>query len=160
MTNWMTVVKEGASAREFPPIHPGEVLKEEFLEAYEMSRNELAKCTGITPQGLGQIVLGKRAVTADTALRLARFFNTTPEFWLNLQARYDLEVAAMERGEEIAREVPLNIEEWLSMGRVVRQRSQRQGLREGQRGKPVLKMAAKAVGAPRGKRASKTKNAD
>lgn len=157
MTNWMTIVKEGAPAREFPPIHPGEVLKEEFLEPYEMSQNELAKRTGITAQGIGQIVLGKRTVTADTALRLACFFNTTPEFWLNLQAQYDLEVAAMHRGEEIAREVPLNIETWLSLAPALRPRPQRQGLRVGQRGSPTSNMTAKTVSAPRGKRASKVK---
>lgn len=114
MSNWKVAVKESASESEhLPPIHPGEVLKEEFLDEFGMSQNQLATATGMTPQRVGQVVLGKRSITADTALRLARFLDTTPEFWLHLQAQYDLEVAAREHGEEIEQRVALNIQEWL-----------------------------------------------
>ena len=76
-----------------PNIFPGEVLKTEFLEPMQISRNARARATGVPPRRINEIVLGKRAVTADTALRLAAFFGTSEGFWLGLQADYDLEEA-------------------------------------------------------------------
>ena len=74
------------------PIHPGEILMEEFLEPMKISQYRLAKDISVPPRRINEIVHGKRSITADTALRLARFFGTTERFWLNLQVRYDLEV--------------------------------------------------------------------
>lgn len=74
-----------------PNIHPGEVLIEEFLKPMGISQNALARAIGVPPRRINEIVLGKRAITADTALRLARAFGTTPQFWMGLQADYDLE---------------------------------------------------------------------
>lgn len=74
------------------PIHPGEILMEEFLEPLHVSQNRLAVAIGVPPRRINEIVHGKRRITADTALRLARYFGTTDRFWLNLQVRYDLEV--------------------------------------------------------------------
>jgi addiction module HigA family antidote len=74
------------------PIHPGEILMEEFLEPLGVSQYRLAKDISVPPRRINEIVHGKRSITADTALRLARFFGTTERFWLNLQVRYDLEV--------------------------------------------------------------------
>ena len=77
----------------FPPIHPGEILLEEFLKPWKISQNALSRDLDVPLQRINQIVLGKRSITVDTALRLAKYFGTTPELWLNLQARYDLEMA-------------------------------------------------------------------
>ena len=85
--------------------HPGEVLTEEFLQPLGMSVNALAIALRVPATRIGAIVKGDRAVTADTALRLARFFGTSPEFWMNLQAMYDLTLARKERGSEIEQEV-------------------------------------------------------
>ncbi len=74
----------------FPPIHPGEILLEEFLKPMGISQNRLAIGIGVHARRINEIVLGKRSITADTALRLARFFGTTPQFWMNLQTRYEL----------------------------------------------------------------------
>ena len=75
------------------PIHPGEILLEEFLRPLGLSQNRLGIDLGIPPQRVGDIVRGRRGITADTALRLARYFGTTPQFWLNLQSRFELDVA-------------------------------------------------------------------
>jgi addiction module HigA family antidote len=74
------------------PIHPGEVLLQEFLEPLDVTQHRLAVSIGVPPRRINEIVHGKRRITADTALRLARYFGTTDRFWLNLQTRYDLEV--------------------------------------------------------------------
>jgi len=74
------------------PIHPGEVLFEEFLAPMDVSQHRLAVAVGVPPRRINEIVHGKRRITADTALRLARYFGTTDHFWLNLQTRFDLEV--------------------------------------------------------------------
>lgn len=74
------------------PIHPGEILMEEFLEPLDVSQNRLAVAIGVPPRRINEIVHGKRRISADTALRLARYFGTTDHFWLNLQIRYDIEV--------------------------------------------------------------------
>jgi addiction module HigA family antidote len=78
--------------KKLPPIHPGEILQEEFLEPMGISQYKLAKDISVPPRRINEIVHGKRSITADTALRLGRFFNMSPQFWLNLQTRYDLEV--------------------------------------------------------------------
>ena len=87
------------------PVHPGEVLLEEFLKPTGLSQNRLALDIGVHPRRINEIVLGKRRVTADTALRLARYFDTSPRFWLGLQADYDLDVAADLLGKRFEREV-------------------------------------------------------
>ena len=79
--------------KQLPPIHPGEILIEEFLEPMGISQYRLAKDISVPPRRINEIVHGKRSITADTALRLGRFFGMSPQFWLNLQTRYDLEVA-------------------------------------------------------------------
>jgi addiction module HigA family antidote len=78
---------------EFAPVTPGEMLKEEFLIEYGLSQNQLAKAIGISPNRIAEIVNNRRRITADTALRLGLYFGNTPEFWMNLQARYDLKTA-------------------------------------------------------------------
>ncbi len=79
--------------RDIPPIHPGEVLKEDFLDPLGITQYQLAKATNMPQDRVSHIVRGNRAVAADTALRLGRFFGVEPQFWLNLQSRYDLETA-------------------------------------------------------------------
>jgi addiction module HigA family antidote len=91
--------------RDFPPIHPGEILVSEFLEPMGISQYRLAKDIGVTPRRINEIVHGRRAISADTALRLSHFFNMEAQFWLNLQARYDIEVAKEELQDKIIREV-------------------------------------------------------
>ena len=88
-----------------PPVHPGEVLFEEFLKPWGLSQNQLAQHMGITATRLNEIVRGQRGITGDTALRLARATNTTPEFWLNLQALYELETARDTLGDRLEKEV-------------------------------------------------------
>lgn len=92
-------------ANKIPPVHPGEVLLEEFLKPWGVSQNRLAQHMGITTTRLNEIGRGRRGITGDTALRLARVTNTTPEFWLNLQALYDLETARDMLGERLETEV-------------------------------------------------------
>lgn len=87
------------------PTHPGEVLLEEFLKPLGISQYRLAKDTHVSPRRINEIVHGTRAVSADTALRLARYFGTTPQFWLNLQSRHDLERERDAHGKNIDREV-------------------------------------------------------
>ena len=87
------------------PVHPGEILREDFLLEVGMSANALAKALKVPAPRINDIVRERRGVTADTALRLARYFDTTPQFWLNLQAAYELREAEIAVGEQIAREV-------------------------------------------------------
>jgi len=87
------------------PVHPGEVLFEDFLKPMELSQNRLALSIGVHPRRINEIVLGKRGITADTALRLAKFFGTSPDVWLGLQKDYELDVAIDEMGDRIEREV-------------------------------------------------------
>ncbi|GAB4258082.1 MAG: HigA family addiction module antitoxin [Deferrisomatales bacterium] len=91
--------------RDFPPIHPGEILLEEFLKPMGISQYRLAKDIGVTPRRINEIVHGRRGITADTALRLGRFFGMEAEFWMNLQSRYDMEVAQEVLGDRLEREV-------------------------------------------------------
>ncbi len=88
-----------------PPVHPGEVLLEEFLKPWGVSQNKLAKSMNITTTRLNDVVRGRRGISGDTALRLARATNTTPEFWLNLQSLYELEMAREELGDRLEAEV-------------------------------------------------------
>ena len=86
-------------------VHPGEVVLEDFLVPLGISQYRLAKGISVPPRRINEIVLGKRAISADTALRLARFFGTTAPFWLNLQLQYDLDVARDRLGSRLTREV-------------------------------------------------------
>ena len=88
-----------------PPIHPGEILREEFLSPLGMSSHELALALRVPATRINDIVNEKRGITADTALRLSRYFGTTAKFWLNLQASYELEVAEDQLGQAVMREV-------------------------------------------------------
>ena len=87
------------------PIHPGEVLLEEFMKPMNLSQNRLAIEIGVDARRVNEIVLGARSITADTALRLARYFGVSPQFWLGLQAEYDLDVAMDKLGNRLEREV-------------------------------------------------------
>jgi len=87
------------------PVHPGEVLLEEFIIPMKLSQNRLAIDIGVDARRINEIVLGKRAVTADTALRLSRFFGNSPQFWMGLQTQYDLDIAEDQLGKRLDREV-------------------------------------------------------
>jgi addiction module HigA family antidote len=87
------------------PVHPGEVLLEEFLKPMGLSQNRLSLEIGVHPRCINEIVLGKRRITADTALRLARFFGTSPQFWMGLQNDYDLDIASDILGDRLDIEV-------------------------------------------------------
>jgi addiction module HigA family antidote len=91
-----------------PPIHPGGVLLEDFLKPMGLSQYRLAKSLNVPPRRINEIVHGTRAVSADTALRLARFFGTSDRFWLNLQAAYDLDVERDRLGDRLEREVAIH----------------------------------------------------
>jgi len=94
-----------------PPIHPGEILREEFMKPLGLSQNALARALNIPPRRINEIVLEKRGITADTALRLARCLNTTAELWSGLQADYDLRVARYAKARQIEKQVqPLELE--------------------------------------------------
>lgn len=90
---------------QLPPLHPGEILREEFMLPHSLSANALAGHLGVTAARMNEIAREKRGITADTALRLARFFNTTPEFWVDLQKRFELETARRTAGARIEHEV-------------------------------------------------------
>jgi addiction module HigA family antidote len=87
------------------PIHPGEILREEFMQPRDLSQNALARALHVPPRRINEIVLEKRGITADTALRLARYFGTSAEMWTGLQADYDLRRARQEKAEVIEREI-------------------------------------------------------
>lgn len=96
------------AAKKLSPVHPGEILLEEFLKPLKISQNRLGRDLGVPAQRINEIIRARRAITVDTALRLAKYFGTTPQFWLNLQAHYDLEMAVETRlVEKINREVRL-----------------------------------------------------
>ena len=94
-----------ATKRDFPPIHPGEILLEEFLNPMGITQYRLAKSINVPQRRIGEIVHGKRAITADTALRLGRFFGMEAQFWLNLQSRYDLLSAEESLADRLKTEV-------------------------------------------------------
>ena len=93
--------------REIPPIHPGEILLEEYLKPMNISQYRLAKDINVDPRRINEIIHSQRSITADTALRLARYFGTSERFWLNLQSRYDLELQKMELGDRLEKEVKI-----------------------------------------------------
>jgi antitoxin HigA-1 len=93
------------SKKDLKPVHPGEVLLEEFLKPMNLSQNRLALDIGVPPRRINEIVLGKRSVTADTALRLGRFFHMSPQFWLGLQMDYDLDITEDALANRLNREV-------------------------------------------------------
>jgi addiction module HigA family antidote len=90
------------------PIHPGEVLMEDFIEGFGITQNRLAVAIGVPPRRINEIVHGKRGISADTALRLAKYFGTSAEFWINLQSHYELDRAADLAGERIAAITPIS----------------------------------------------------
>ncbi len=91
------------------PIHPGEVLMEDFIKGFGITQNKLAVAIGVPPRRINEIVHGKRGISADTALRLARYFGTSAEFWLNLQSHYELDRAEDSAGKQIAGITPLQV---------------------------------------------------
>lgn len=93
--------------RLYPPMHPGKVLMEDFIKGFRITQNSLAAAIGVPPRRINEIVHGKQGISADTALRLARYFDTSAEFWINLQSRYELDRAEDEAGEQIAAMTPL-----------------------------------------------------
>ena len=93
------------AAKKLAPVHPGEVLLEEFLRPLGLSQYRLSHEINVPPRRINEIVHRKRAITADTALRLARFFSTSERFWLNLQSRYDLEIERDRLGDRLRKEV-------------------------------------------------------
>ena len=96
---------EVTSGKRLAPVHPGEILKDDFLEPMALRVYEFANAIKVPRSRANDIVRGRRAITTDTALRLARYFGTTPEFWINLQARYDLDVADRDLRKRIEKEV-------------------------------------------------------
>ncbi|WOO98774.1 HigA family addiction module antitoxin [Micrococcus terreus] len=91
----------------YPPIHPGEILMEDFIEGFGITQHKLAVSIGVPPRRINEIVHGKRAITADTALRLGRYFGVEPQFWLTLQSRYELELAEDRVAEQVAAISPI-----------------------------------------------------
>ena len=94
-----------AKSRRLPPVHPGEILREDLMAPLGLSINGLARDLRVPVTRMSEIVNGRRSITADTALRLARYFSTTPEFWVNLQSAYDLDVATRASAAQIQRDV-------------------------------------------------------
>ena len=101
----ITETRRRTRGKKLPPVHPGEVLLEEFLKPMEISQYRLAKDLSVPPRRVNEIVLHKRGITADTALRLARYFGTSEQFWLNLQTDYDLDIERDRLGDRLSAEV-------------------------------------------------------
>lgn len=97
------------TTKKIAPIHPGEILMEDFIEGFNITQNKLAVSIGVPPRRINEIVHGKRAITADTALRLAKYFGTSAQFWLNLQTHYDLDIAEDRVAETINAIKPLQV---------------------------------------------------
>ncbi|MFI8412652.1 HigA family addiction module antitoxin [Paeniglutamicibacter gangotriensis] len=97
------------TTEKWAPIHPGEVLMEDFINGFGITQNKLAVSIGVPPRRINEIVHGKRAITADTALRLGRYFGIDAQFWLNLQTHYELELAEDRMAEQIAAITPLKV---------------------------------------------------
>jgi addiction module HigA family antidote len=93
MSKSLTITEENPMPKKLPPIHPGEYLKEEFMADFGLTMNQLAKALHVPSNRITAIVNGTRGITAETALRLSRYFGNSPQFWMNMQAHYDLEVA-------------------------------------------------------------------
>lgn len=105
MSNSSTTTESGRIA----PIHPGEILLEDFIEAFGITQNRLAVAIDVPPRRINEIVHGKRGITADTAIRLARYFGTSAEFWMNLQSHYELRVERRALGQKVASITPLQV---------------------------------------------------
>lgn len=106
LTTWKSATTtrgDEMSKKHLAPVHPGEILLEDLMKPLGLSQNQLAKELGIDAGRINQIVMGRRGITADTALRLGRYFGSSPEFWMNLQKRYELQVAQDRQAEEIER---------------------------------------------------------
>jgi addiction module HigA family antidote len=93
------------AVKKIAPVHPGEILQEEFLKPLGLTQYRVAKGLGVPARRINEVIHGKRAITADTALRLGRFFRNSPRFWLNLQTAYELELQADRLGSTLARDV-------------------------------------------------------
>ncbi len=100
-----TIRRRNMAEEKLHPVHPGEVLSEEFLKPMGLSQNRVAQDIGVPPRRINEIVLEKRRITADTALRLSKYFGTSPQFWLGLQTDYDLDIALDSLGSRLEREV-------------------------------------------------------
>lgn len=105
MSNSSTTTETGR----IEPIHPGEILMEDFIEGFGITQNRLAVSIGVPPRRINEIVHGKRGITADTAIRLARFFGTSEEFWMNLQSNYELRLERRSLRETVAGITPLRV---------------------------------------------------
>lgn len=106
LTMWrLSIIIKAMSKKQLKPVHPGEVLLEEFLKPMDLSQNRLALGLGVPSRRINEIASGKRGVTADTALRLGRYFHMSPQFWLGLQMDYDLDVTADALAKRLNREV-------------------------------------------------------
>jgi antitoxin HigA-1 len=104
-SNSLTTIDDGEQPDLLQLVHPGEILLEDFLKELAMSQNQLARSIGVPPRRINEIVHGTRAITADTALRLARFFGTSPEFWMNLQSGFELRRARRHSGDRYERDI-------------------------------------------------------
>ena len=93
----------------YPPIHPGEVLMEDFIQGFGITQNKLAVSIGVPPRRINEIVHGKRGITADTAIRLARYFGTSEEFWMNLQSNYELRLERRALRDQVTAITPLQV---------------------------------------------------
>ena len=102
---WITINDMARNIRTVPPIHPGETLREDFMKPLGLTGSRLAAELQVPVTRVNDIVRGRRAITADTALRLGRYFGTTPQFWMNLQANFELEMAQDSQGPEIAQRI-------------------------------------------------------
>jgi addiction module HigA family antidote len=107
LRSWITTRRFYMARKKLAPVHPGEVLLEEFLAPLGVSQYRLAKQISVPPRRINEIVHGKRAISADTSLRLARYFGTSDRFWLNLQSRYDLESERDRLGRRLEKEVAI-----------------------------------------------------
>lgn len=105
MSNSSTTTEVGI----IEPIHPGEILMEDFIEGFGITQNKLAVSIGVPPRRINEIVHGKRGITADTAIRLAKFFGTSEEFWMNLQSNYELRIERRALRDKVAAIVPLKV---------------------------------------------------
>ena len=105
MSNSLTITEDDR----IDPIHPGEILMDDFIEGFGITQNKLAVSIGVPPRRINEIVHGKRGITADTAIRLARYFGTSEEFWMNLQANYELRLRRRELHGKLAAITPLQV---------------------------------------------------
>ncbi|MFB4348856.1 HigA family addiction module antitoxin [Microbacterium sp. CR_7] len=105
----LTTTESSSTTEKLAPIHPGEVLMEDFIQGFGITQNKLAVSIGVPPRRINEIVHGKRAITADTALRLGRYFGVSAQFWLNLQTQYELDLAEDRVADQIAAITPLRV---------------------------------------------------